>query len=110
MILYVLVCRKLSHGCIIIPTCLLSSVAVETRCHDEAQEKTPPPLHAGMALGFLSSYNTKTKMTINAENRSVSHLEGAQSQRGNMIVPANHATLDTSNLCMGKHHINRGIY
>ena len=46
---------------IIIPTCLLSGVAIETGSHDEAEEKTPPPLHAGTALRFLSSYNTKTK-------------------------------------------------
>lgn len=61
-----LACRKLSHSCITIPTCLLSSVAVETCCHDENEEETPPPLHAGMALRFLSSYNTES--TINAEN------------------------------------------
>ena len=50
---------------VIIPTCHLSGVAIETSSHDEAEEKTPPPLHAGMALRFLSSYNAKDKTAIN---------------------------------------------
>lgn len=83
MILYVLVRRKLTHSCIIIPTCFLSGVAIETRCHDEAKEKTLLPLHAGwMAPGFLSSYDTKTRRIVNTGDRSASHLCGSQSHRG----------------------------
>lgn len=53
VMMYVLQCRKLSHN-IISPTCLLSSVAVETHCRNEAEEKTQPPLHALLGLKFLS--------------------------------------------------------
>lgn len=34
-------------SCIITPTCCLSAAAVETRRHDEADQSSPPPLHAG---------------------------------------------------------------
>lgn len=34
-------------SCIITPTCCLSAAAAETRRHDEADQSSPPPLHAG---------------------------------------------------------------
>lgn len=34
-------------SCIITPTCCLSAAAVETRRHDEADQSSLPPLHAG---------------------------------------------------------------
>lgn len=86
MILYVLLCRKLSHRSIIIPTCPLSSTGVQTRCHDEAEEKTPPPLHAGTSLASLFLQH-KDKGDHKCRE-PICFPSGRRTQRRNMIVPA----------------------
>lgn len=69
-----LVYRKRGHGNIITPTCPRTGVAIETGCHDEAEEKTPPPVHPAVTLRFQTSCKNKAEVCFPSGGPSVGEV------------------------------------
>lgn len=63
----------------ITPTCQLSGVAMETRHHNKAEQKSPPPLHVGTTrVSLLLQHKHKKEKDVE------DHLEGGLSAAAEM--------------------------